>query len=122
MARDETPAMAQGRAAEDLALAYLGDRGLTLVTRNFRCHAGEIDLILEQGSTLIFVEVRYRERSDFGTPAETVDARKRAKLRATAEYYLQQRRGGSKKACRFDIVAIHGHHTAPTVEWLPNAF
>ncbi|HRC69195.1 MAG TPA: YraN family protein, partial [Candidatus Competibacter denitrificans] len=59
--------VAQGTAAEDLALRYLEARGLALVTRNFRCRGGELDLILRDGGQLVFVEVRSRRSSQFGT-------------------------------------------------------
>ena len=59
---------------------------------------------------------------EFGTPAETIDFRKQAKLRATALYYLQKNRRASKKPCRFDIVAVTGARTSERVQWLQNAF
>ncbi len=111
-----------GHAAETFACDYLETRGLTLLERNYRCPFGEIDLVMRDRTTLVFVEVRQRRRADFGTPAETVDARKQTRLRATAEHYLQRHPRESQKPCRFDIVAVldneHGQH----VDWLQNAF
>jgi len=117
----ETPTTLRGRAAEDAACAWLARHGLTLRARNYRCRFGEIDLIMEDGDGLVFVEVRSRARSDFGTPAETVDAAKRDRLRATAEHYLQGVRGASRKPCRFDIVAITGEGD-DGLRWLRDAF
>jgi putative endonuclease len=78
--------------------------------------------VCEHKNALIFVEVRFRRTADFGSPAETVDARKQRKLRASAEHYLQQHPAGSKKAARFDIVAIQGPLPNPRIEWLVNTF
>jgi putative endonuclease len=114
--------LSRGREAEDRACAHLQRQGLTLATRNYRSPHGEIDLVMRERDTLVFVEVRYRRRADFGTPAETVDARKQARLRATAEHYLQHTPRASKKPCRFDIVAITGDGTDGEFRWLRNVF
>jgi len=110
-----------GIAAESLAGDYLHRAGLVLVARNYRSPFGEIDLVMREGNTLVFVEVRYRQSSRFGTPAETVTAPKRAKIRATAEHFLQQRREWAQSPCRFDILAIEGNDPL-RVDWLQNAF
>ena len=72
--------VAQGTAAEDLALRYLEARGLSLVTRNFRCRTGELDLIMRDGEHLVFVEVRSRRSTRYGTPAESVTRTKQQRL------------------------------------------
>jgi len=110
-----------GTAAESLACDYLRQAGLVLVTRNYRSPYGEIDLVMRDGETLIFVEVRYRQSSRFGTPAETVNAAKQAKIRATAEHYLQLQRKWAQSPCRFDILAVEGSDSRQ-VRWLQNAF
>jgi len=116
----ETPAhLRQGIEAEQHARAHLEQHGLRLLEGNYRSPYGEIDLVMEEGKTLVFVEVRFRRSEDFGAPAETIDARKQARLRATAEHYLQRHRGDSKRPCRFDIVAISGREG---LRWLQNAF
>jgi putative endonuclease len=112
----------RGREAEDRACAHLQRQGLRLAARNYRSPHGEIDLVMQEHDTLVFVEVRYRARDDFGAPAETVDARKQARLRATAEHYLQHTPRASKKPCRFDIVAITGDGTDSELRWLRNVF
>jgi putative endonuclease len=114
--------LSQGREAEAAARAHLEHAGLTLVTANYRSPFGEIDLIMQDGATLVFVEVRYRNTERFGTPAETVNARKQAKLRATAEHYRQRHKRDSKKPCRFDIVAISEDGSDSRWQWLRNAF
>lgn len=113
--------LADGQAAESLAADYLQRQGLAVLERNYRSLHGEIDLVCREGDTLVFVEVRYRSRSDYGTPAETVGAHKQARLRATAEHYLLTHRG-SKSNGRFDIVAVSGNLADAMLEWLKNAF
>lgn len=110
------PRSEAGRAAEDRALAYLEAHGLRLISRNYRCAAGELDLIMAERATLVIVEVRSRRHARFGAPAETVDARKQAKLVRAAQYYLQQQR--HRAPVRFDVVAI----TGAELEWIKNAF
>jgi len=111
-----------GAAAESRAATFLEQAGLVLVARNYRSPHGEIDLIMQQEQTLVFVEVRFRGRRDFGTPAETVDRRKQSRLRATAEHYLQRDPRASKRPCRFDIVALSSITNGDRVEWIRNAF
>lgn len=103
-----------GRAAEDLAHDYLIKQGLKLVERNFRCRQGEIDLIMRQGESLVFVEVRKRAGSKFGGAAASITAAKQAKLISAAQIYLQSCQ--RMPACRFDAIAIEGEK----VIWLQN--
>jgi putative endonuclease len=122
MPRARPSHLRRGDAAEQLACDHLLDRGLSLVERNYRSPHGEIDLVMQAPGTLVFVEVRYRRAAQFGTPAETVDVRKQARLRATAEHFLQRHPQGCKSACRFDIVAVSGEGADARLEWLQNAF
>jgi putative endonuclease len=112
--------VAQGTAAEDLALHYLEARGLTLVTRNFRCRAGELDLIMRDGEQLVFVEVRSRRHARYGTPAESVTRTKQQRLLRAEALYLQ--RWHLDLPCRFDVVAILEPSGKPQVEWIRDAF
>lgn len=105
----------QGNAGEDEALAHLQGQGLVLVERNFRCKGGEIDLILRQQDTLVFVEVRKRADARYGGAAASVNARKQARLILAAQLYLQRYR--TPPACRFDVIAFDGN----TVNWIRNA-
>ena len=111
-----TDKQAAGRRAEDAALARLRQSGLTLLARNYRARRGEIDLVMRDGDTIVFVEVRYRSGTGYGGAAESVDYRKRAKLIAAAQSYLQQNRW--RHACRFDVVALQGAR----LDWLRDAF
>ncbi len=124
MVKQAPPTTAQhtGRTAEAFTCSYLQDQGLTLLARNYRSPFGEIDLVMRDNATLVFIEVRQRRSEEFGTPAETVDTRKQARLRATAAHYLQHRPRESQKPCRFDIVAITDDTRGQRIEWLRDAF
>lgn len=115
-----TSRIAQGAAAEDLALRYLEAQGLTLVMRNFRCRTGELDLIMRDGGSLVFVEVRSRRHVRYGTPAESVTRAKQQKLLRAATFYLQRQR--LDLPCRFDVVAILRPGGEPHIEWIRDAF
>jgi len=107
-----------GAQAENLACAHLECAGLQLLARNYRCPQGEVDLVMDDHDTLVFVEVRYRRSNAFGTPAETVDRRKQGRLLAAAGHYLLTH--GADRACRFDVVAVSGREEH--IEWLRAAF
>jgi putative endonuclease len=106
-----------GVQAEDLALEFLLRKGLRLMARNYTCRLGEIDLVLEEGNTLVFVEVRQRRNQNFGGAAESITQRKRTKLLATARHFLARQR--TLPACRFDAVLIDG---SGQVQWIRDAF
>lgn len=114
--RDHQPQ--RGAAAEQLALAHLQVQGLTLIARNYRCRMGEIDLIMRDGDTTVFVEVRLRGRSAFASAAESVDARKQARISGAAHHYLM---GKPDLPCRFDCVLL-SRLDADGIEWLRAAF
>lgn len=111
-----------GKQAEAAACDYLQRQGLTLVERNYHCRRGEIDLIMRDSASTIFVEVRYRRSSRFGSSAESVDWRKQAKLLATAEHYLQQHPRAARGACRFDVVALTTENDQTRIDWITDAF
>ncbi len=110
---------AQGSAAEERALRHLQTHGLVLVERNFRVSGGEIDLVMRQQQTLVFVEVRFRSRGDYGSPQETVTPTKQRRLITAAASYLQRR--NLDLACRFDVVAVSGPQQE-RIEWIQDAF
>jgi putative endonuclease len=114
-----------GRVGEDLAHRYLRSHGCTVVARNYRAMSGsgEIDLVVWQGPTLVFVEVKTRATSDFGEPDRAVDAEKQGRLRRAARDYAR-RAGVDWEQTRFDLVnVILG--TAPGnpahIEWFRDA-
>jgi putative endonuclease len=110
----------KGFVAEDLARDYLLRQGLVLKTSNYRSRMGEIDLIMQDGAYLVFVEVRARSVATFGSAAETVTVSKQRKIIKAATYYLQCHATQHQFACRFDVVALEGH--PPTINWIQNAF
>tara|TARA_R110001599_G_scaffold353840_1_gene599741 strand:- start:23675 stop:24028 length:354 start_codon:yes stop_codon:yes gene_type:complete len=104
-----------GQQGEDDALIYLQQRGLQLIERNFRCKGGEIDLLMQDKKTLVFVEVRKRGRSQYGGAAASVTTAKQQRLIIAAQYYLQ--RYTMPPPCRFDVIAIDDG----AISWLKNA-
>lgn len=114
----------RGQRAEAGACDYLQRQGLRLVERNYRCVRGEIDLIMRDQETLVFVEVRYRAGQRFGGAAASVDARKQARLVAAALHYLQQHPAAGRRPCRFDVMAsVPGEgDVAVEYEWIRSAF
>nr|WP_255429290.1 YraN family protein [Ramlibacter albus] len=117
--RPEATTKARGDAAEDLALAHLQAQGLQLVTRNFRTPGrggGEIDLVMREGSTLVFVEVRKRASRAYGGAAASVTPVKQRRIVFAARHYLLRLRNAP--ACRFDVVSFEGG----AVQWIRAAF
>ncbi len=114
-----------GQQAEDQACRYLLRQGLRLVKRNYSCKVGEVDLIMRDRSTLIFVEVRYRKASRFASPAETVTWFKQQKLIRAAQHFLLFNSSLATWPCRFDVISITTKaQTTPDLDilWLKNAF
>jgi putative endonuclease len=119
--RNRTPKFdrqAIGKAAEQRAERWLHSKGLGVVARNYRCRGGEIDLIMRDGDVLVFVEVRYRSRKDYGGPIASVNARKRQRLSIAAARYLQDTAWSGP--CRFDVVGIASEEQPP--DWIRDAF
>lgn len=108
--------MSLGAQAEQAAAEHLTRQGLILLERNYRCRGGEIDLVMRDGATLVFVEVRARARSDFGGAAASITASKQARIILAARHYLAQHRVDAP--CRFDAVLIQ----AGCLHWLRAAF
>lgn len=112
-----------GDNMEDVAKQFLIGNGLEIVSQNFHCRFGEIDIIASSQQTLIFVEVKYRKNNNFGGAANAVSASKQKKLIKSAQIYLQQQQLNEyNTACRFDVIAIEGAITTPQISWLKNAF
>jgi putative endonuclease len=115
------PRRERGGAGEDAALAAYVHRGYRMVARNWRCRLGELDLVLVRGDTLVFCEVKTRRGSAFGGGYEAVTWRKRAKIRALAEAFLQEHRDGPG-AIRFDVASVALGPRGPQVELFEDAF
>ncbi|MEM9057480.1 MAG: YraN family protein [Pseudomonadota bacterium] len=115
---------AAGDQAEAAALDYLTQRGLKLIARNYRCRAGELDLVLSDGDTLVVAEVRYRQANAFGSAAQSVGPRKQQRLTRAAQHFLMRHPKLEDLPVRFDVVALDGSVDGRSVriEWLKDAF
>ncbi|UNK48953.1 YraN family protein [Lysobacter sp. S4-A87] len=112
----------KGAAVEAAARQYLIDAGLRDVAANANYRVGELDLVMLDGITLVFVEVRFRRSSRFGGGADSVDVRKRRKLVRAAMAFLARNRRYADGACRFDVIEAEGDPQAPRFNWLRDAF
>lgn len=114
-----------GKQMEQLACQHLQSQGLKLITQNFHSKFGEIDLIMEDNTILVFIEVRYRYNTKRGHSLETVTTIKQRRLIKTAEYYLYTHPQLYNRASRFDVAAISPgdkNTDRMTIQWLKNAF
>lgn len=116
-----TPRRRLGDAGEEAAAEHLRAGGYQIVARNHRCRAGEVDLVAEKGDLLVFVEVRTRSSALFGSPEETVDARKQARVIRAARDFLARWRGPERGA-RFDVIALVDDPAGVRLVHLPGAF
>ena len=124
MAEPRTPdnTRAKGATAEDLAADFLTAKGMNIIKRNFHFgREGEIDIIARDGNILVFVEVKSRRTSDFGTPEDGVTFAKRKFLRRAAEGYLYVNRLTDRE-CRFDFVGVDYTKNPAEVRHIVNAF
>jgi putative endonuclease len=111
-----------GQAGENLAVSFLEKNGYRIVERNWRCRYGELDIIAREGGSLVFVEVRSRRSLRYGTAAESVDWRKRKKLRQLALIYLSERQFGHF-SYRFDVITVFfAGKGEPQISHIPYAF
>jgi putative endonuclease len=118
-----SPRQQAGREAEHQALEYLCRQGLTLLVQNWTCKRGELDLVMLDGDTVVFVEVRYRLHAGWGGALESVDARKQEKLIMAAQHFLQKEAQWAEHPCRFDVLALEGSASRDTrINWIRNAF
>ena len=112
----------KGKKAEEIALNHLKKAGLRLIQPNFLCKLGEIDLIMKDQQTIVFVEVRYRKSVRFGTGAETVRYYKQQRIIRAAQVFLKSTKWTNTKPCRFDIVDLTGDLSQPDIRWIKSAF
>ncbi|SDZ79236.1 YraN family protein [Nitrosospira multiformis] len=109
----------KGNQAERYAETFLAGHKLVLVQRNYRCRFGEIDLIMRDGETLVFVEVRMRTNRNFGGAGSSITLSKQRKVVRAARHYLLSLR--TEPCCRFDAVLLSGND-GRDMEWIRNAF
>lgn len=113
----------RGEQAESQAAAWLGQQGLTLVMSNYHCRQGEIDLVMEDQDTLVFVEVRYRASRAYGGALASVTKSKQQRISRAARHFLARKPAYSEYACRFDVLAMEPDASgAVDYEWVRNAF
>ena len=110
-----------GRWAENRSLSYLKKQGLELIRKNFHGPSGEIDLIMKDNNTIVFIEVKCRTDNNFYHPVEAIDKNKCKKITSTGEYFLIKNRL-SDAECRFDVILITGNVKLHEIEWIKNAF
>jgi putative endonuclease len=113
---------AKGRDAEDRAARFLAERGLTILARNFRRRAGEIDIVALDGATLAIIEVRARASRDYGGAAASVGARKQQRLIRAAHLLLAAHPEWRKLPARFDVIVEEGEGADARIEWIRHAF
>lgn len=112
----------EGEPFEVLARDHLEAAGLRLVARNFATRHGELDLVMRDGDTLVFVEVRYRAGASHGGGIDSITAAKRGRLATAAAQFLQAHPRLAALPCRFDVVALDGPRAAPRLDWRRAAF
>jgi putative endonuclease len=113
----------RGRAAEELAAAYLASQGLALLARNVRCKGGEIDLVCKDGATLVVVEVRQRARRDFGDALASVTPGKQRKIICATRFLLHTCPKWRDCLVRFDVIGVQGlPERTHEIAWIKDAF
>lgn len=112
----------RGLEMEELAANFLEQQGIKIITRNFSCKIGEIDIIANDNTHLIFVEIRFRKNQRYGGALASINTRKQHKLIHTAQFFLKTKRLLQNSPCRFDVIAITLHNEKPSLEWVQNAF
>lgn len=110
-----------GRQGEELAARHLEQRGFTILARNHRTPVGELDIIARDRRHLLFVEVKTRRGTAFGTPAEAVGAHKQRQILRSAQWYLSARRFPDLQP-RFDVIAVIVGQSEPAISHITNAF
>jgi putative endonuclease len=116
-----TPAQWFGRSSEARAARYLRKKGYRILEVNHRNRLGEIDIVAEEGDTLVFVEVKARRNPQLETPKAAVTARKQRKIVQVAQAYLKAG-GHQRRRVRFDVVAISADTDPPRLELIRHAF
>ena len=112
-----------GKDAEQQALEHLQRQGLRLLAQNWLCKRGELDLVMLDGDTVVFVEVRYRKYAQWGGALASIDERKRQKLILAAQFFLLSEHRWADSPCRFDVVAIESTPSGQAdLNWLKDAF
>jgi len=112
----------RGSHWEQVAESFLNQRGLKTLERNYQARCGEIDLIMRDGNTLVFTEVRYRENDRHGSGADSVTRTKQQRIIRAAQRFLQYHPHDSYRPCRFDVISIGNENGRTLLNWIRNAF
>jgi len=112
----------RGHHWEQVAESFLNKKGLRTLQRNYQARSGEIDLVMQDGSTLVFAEVRYRKHGRHGTGADSVTRTKQQRIISAAQRFLQFHPNDSFRPCRFDVVSIGTEDGRILLKWIRNAF
>ncbi len=107
-----------GTEYERVARVYLEQHHVSILTTNYRCHFGEVDLIAYDRGCLVFVEVKYRKNQNAGYAQEAVNWKKQKVISKVASYYCMTHKTGENQEIRFDVVAITGDE----ITWIQDAF
>ncbi|OGT35097.1 MAG: YraN family protein [Gammaproteobacteria bacterium RIFCSPHIGHO2_12_FULL_37_14] len=111
-----------GKSAELVACQFLLKKGLRLLTTNYRCYYGEIDIIMQDSDDIVFVEVRGRGSNKYGSALESINKSKIKKIIKTATHFLQRKKLLYQVTSRFDVVAINQLASKWDIDWIKNAF
>lgn len=120
MTTNARTARTRGAAIEQIAAQWLHQKGLSLITQNHHVKGGELDLVMQDGDILVFIEVKHRTTTRYGHPLETVTYQKQQRLVRAARLYIA--RHGLSSPSRFDILAITGKPPNLEFEWVKAAF
>jgi len=112
----------RGSHWEQVAESFLNGRGITTLARNYQVRCGEIDLVMRDGNTLVFTEVRYRGNDGHGSGAESVTLAKQRRVISAAHRFLQSHPSERARPCRFDVVSIGTREGRTLLNWIRNAF
>lgn len=109
-----------GREGEELATAFLRQKGYTILEKNYKTRFGEIDIIAKDRDVFVFIEVKTRADITFGYPFEAVNPRKREKIRKVALFFMKKLK--KEVPARFDVLSIYFEHGRQQVEHIQDAF
>ena len=115
-------ALPTGQQVEQFVAKYLQQQGLRWLQSNYTTKAGEIDLIMRDEQALVFVEVKYRQQSNWAQAAETVTQAKQRRIIMAAKQYMQHKKVYDRVSCRFDVVAVDDSSQQLKVNWIKHAF
>jgi putative endonuclease len=110
-----------GKSGENRAVTFLEQKGLSIISRNYRTTDGEIDIIAQDGDTIVFVEVKTRRSLSFGVPEAGVDFRKQKQIKKVAQQFISHYQLFDRN-CRYDILALLYEGTAVEIKYIQNAF